>query len=553
MKKLIFLTLLTFVSLSVKAQTLSGKHLIKYLEINTTQSDYGLTFSSDDKVLFAMPKDEKSKISQSDLFVGDVGENGEITNKELVRGIKQLDKVSKTGITYSDDLKTVYFSARKNKRKKSKEKDQLFKATVDASGNWTNIENLPFNNKKYSTGQPTLSKDGKKLYFVSNREPSYGGTDIFFVNINEDGTYGEPTNLGDKINTTGDEVTPFITDDNMLYFSSNGRSSDDNLDVYVSEVFDNTTSEPYHLESPINSMNDDFAYIINKKNNAGYFSSNRLQGQDNNDIYSFIIEEVKPEKCIQEITGIVRDRETQETLNDAAMTLFDEEGNQIQQIVTDGEGAYKFTLDCNETYTLVASSLYYVKEEHIINTANYSNAPTLEANKFLTKKSESELAAEALEAAKEEGTETEVVEVEDTKEETTVKEVETVVEEVIVEETATEAPAKPVYFGFDKSNITEEAAKELDKLVIIMNENASLKIKISSYTDARGSSAYNLKLSNRRAKSTIDYLVSQGIDRSRISGKGYGEAQMVNKCVNGVQCSENAHSKNRRTEFSFVN
>jgi len=543
MKKLLILTITVLSSLAVTAQIPTDKHLIKYLEINTTKSDYGLTFLDEDKVVFAMPIDEQSKGTQSDLFIGDIEEKGEISNKELIRGMRQIKKVSRTGITYSIDLKTVFFSAKKDKRKKSKEKDQLFRATIDASGNWINIEKLPFNSDKYSTGQPSLSHDGKRLYFVSDGLGSYGGSkDIFVVDVNDDGTYGEPINLGDKINTKGDEVTPYITEGNMLYFSSNGRSdSKGSLDVYASEVFNSTVSESFHLEAPINSINDDFAYILNKKNNAGYFSSNRLQGQDNNDIYSFIIEETKPEKCLQEIAGIVKDKETDEVINDAAMTLFDEEGNQIQQIVTDKDGAYHFVLDCNQTYTLVASSLYYIKDEHIINTANYTNAPALEANKLLIKKTGAEL-EEALAAAKGE---------EISEEEIAVTEEEVAVAETVTNET--EAPVSPVYFGFDRSDITNEAALELDKIVAILNENTSLNIEVSSHTDSRGSDAYNINLSNRRAKSSVDYLVSQGISRSRITAKGYGESRMVNKCVNGVECSEGAHAKNRRTDFVILN
>ncbi len=571
MKKIVFLTFLAFTSISVKSQITSGKHLIKYLEINTTQSDYGTTFLGDDKVVFAMPFNEKSRVSQSDLFIGDIGEKGEITSKELVKGIRQLKKVSKTGITYSNDLKIVYFSAKKDKRKKSSEKDQLFKARIDASGNWINIEKLPFNDKKYSTGQPTLSKDGKKLYFVSNRQGAYGGSkDIFVVDVKYDGTYGKPTNLGNKVNTNGDEITPFITDDNILYFSSNGHNDGQgDLDIYASQISENTGMDLFHLEAPINSVNNDFAYIINKKNDAGYFSSNRLQGQDNNDIYSFILEEPVPEKCLQEIAGIVKDKETQEVLNDAAMTLFDEEGNQVEQIITDNNGAYKFTLDCNQTYTLMASSLYYVKEEHIINTANYMNAPSLEANKFLVKKSGTELKEAIAVANGEEAIEDEAKEVVDTLVETTedttkkeqTPEVKVTEEEVAVEETQkteevvneSEATFNSVYFGFDKSNITNQAARELDKIVTILSDNDALEIEVSSYTDSRGSSAYNIGLSNRRAKSTVDYLISQGIDRNRIKAKGYGESRMINKCVNGVECSEAAHAKNRRTEFVILN
>ena len=541
MKNIFLSIFVALTSLTLAAQTSSGKHHIKYLEINTTQSDYGVTFLDDDTVVFTTPTDENSNISQSDLYVGDIDEKGEIVNKEPIEGIKADKKVSKTGITFSKDQKTVYFSAKKYKRRRNKNKAQLFKAIIDSSGSWINIEKLPFNNKKYSAGEPTLSKDGKKLYFASDRPSSYGGTDIFVVNINEDGTYGEPTNLGDKINTSGDEVTPYITDSNILFYSSNGREdSYGNLDVYATEIFSNMASEPLHLESPVNSINDDFAYIVNSNNKGGFFSSNRLQGQDNNDMYSFIIEDIIPEKCSQQIAGVVRDKKTMEILKDAAMTLFDNDGNQVQQVLTDKNGEYSFDLDCSQTYTLVASSLYYSKEEHIINTANYNRAPELAANKFLTKMTGAEL-EEALAAA--------INGEEPVNEKVEVKEPETA-KEIVKEEVVS---INEIYFDFDKSDIREDATEELDKVVDLMKENSSIKIEVSSFTDSRGSSAYNVKLSNRRAQSTIDYLVSNGIDRSRLTGKGYGESRMINKCINGVECSEAAHQKNRRTEFVILN
>ena len=541
MKNIFLSIFVVLTSLTLAAQTSSGKHHIKYLEINTTQSDYGVAFLDDNNVVFTRPADENSNNSQSDLFVGEIDEKGEIVNKEPIQGVQAFKKVSKTGITYSKDQKTVYFSAKKHKKRRNKNKAQLFKATVDSLGNWINIEKLPFNKKKFSAGEPSLSKDGKKLYFVSDRPSSYGGTDIYVVSINEDGTYSEPTNLGDKINTTGDEVTPYITDNNILFYSSNGREDGyGNLDVYATEIFSNIASEPLHLESPVNSINDDFAYIVNSNNKGGFFSSNRLQGQDNNDMYSFIIEDIKPEKCLQQIAGVVKDKETLQIIKDAAMTLFDNDGNQVQQVLTDKNGEYSFDLDCSQTYTLVASSLYYSKEEHIINTANYNRAPELEANKFLTKMTGAEL-EEALAAtinADIPG-----------KDKIEVKEPETA-KEIIKEEVVS---INEIYFDFDKSDIREDATEELDKVVEMMKENSSIKIEVSSFTDSRGSSAYNLKLSDRRAQSTIDYLVSNGIERSRVTGKGYGESRMINKCINGVECSEAAHQKNRRTEFVILN
>jgi outer membrane protein OmpA-like peptidoglycan-associated protein len=547
MKNIFNLSVTILLSISINAQSFSGKHQIKYLEINTTQSDYGVTFVNDDKVVFTTPVNEKSNHSKTDLFIGDVNQDGEISEKQPIKGVAHKRKISKTGITYSDDQKTVYFSAKKYKRRNSKTIEQLFRAEVDSDGNWTNVKKLPFNGKRFSSKQPTLSKDGKKLFFTSDRPGSFGGTDIFVVNIDESGNYSKPTNLGAKINTNGDEVTPFITDENILYFSSNGRpDSVGNLDVYASEIFDNSASEPLHLDSPINSINDDFAYIVNSKNNGGFFSSNRLQGLDNDDIYSFYIKNDKNEKCLQEIAGVVKDNKTEAILRNASIVLLDEEGKEVENIRTDENGAYSLSLDCNHTYTLIASNDNYYNEEHIINTANYKNAPALKANKFLTKKdTKDEVTIDDKNQNK----------IDDITDETKNKvgEKEKLTEKTELKEEKEVLNVKAIYFNFDKSDIRKDATEELDKLAEMMKENKNIKIEISSYTDSRGSSAYNIKLSNRRANSTVAYLVSKGIDGNRIKGKGYGESRMVNKCVNGVQCSEIAHQKNRRTEFVILN
>ena len=547
MKKYFLFVLVALGALTLSAQNLSGTHHIKYLEVNTVQSDYGVAMLDDENIVFTSPVNEKASNSQQDLYIGKIDGLGEIVDKKPIGGIAN-EKVSRESATYSSDHKTVYFTAKKyRKRNSDKEKYQIYKATVDAQGNWTDMSPLPFCNSRYSFEHPSLNKDGSKLYFVSTRGSMANSKDIFVVDINEGGTFGEPVNLGETINTNGDEVTPYITDDNILYFSSNGREdSVGGLDVYAAEIFNTSITEPLHLQSPVNSINDDFAYILNGKKDGGYFASNRLQGQNNNDIYSFKIKEPEPEKCIQLIAGVVRDKETNEILNDAAVTLFDADGNQVDQTVTDNEGKYTLTLDCNNTYTLIAATLHHEKEEHIINTANYKNAPELEANKFLVRKAETDLLGRPTDNG--EIAFENVKNVTDDEKETENK-AKPEEEGLAYDEVALES----VYFGFDRSDITEDSAEDLDKVAEIMKMNKTLKLEVSAYTDARGSDGYNQKLSNRRAQSTIDYLVSKGIDRSRITGKGYGEARMVNKCIDGVECSEAAHAKNRRTELQFLN
>ena len=310
-----------------------------------------------------------------DFYKGTVGDDGAILEKKRLNVVKDK-KISKNAASFTRDGRTVYFSANKYSKKKSRTpRYELFKATINDAGNWENIEKLPFNNRKYSFSYPTVNKDHSRLYFVSDVSPSNGGTDIFYVEINKDGTYGDVTNLGDKINTSGNETTPFIADNNFLYFSSNGhKNSKGGMDVYAVEAFENTFSDPLHLESPINSINNDVAYIVNTEN-KGFFSSNRLQGRDNDDIYSFYIEPDKPVECLQEIVGTVRDKDTEALITNADIIVIDDEGNEIQNLKTDDSGNYRFTLNCRNTYTVTATKTQYDKEEHIVNTANYFDAP----------------------------------------------------------------------------------------------------------------------------------------------------------------------------------
>ena len=516
MKKYTLLAILMCFSLVAKAQTSTGKHHIKYLEINSGNPDTGVSFINDNEVVFATTVSDRVINTQKhnpylDFYKGTVGDDGAILEKKRLNVVKDK-KVSKNAATFTKDGNTVYFSANKySKRKSKKPRYELFKANIDEAGNWIDIEKLPFNNRRYSFSYPAVNKDNSRLYFVSNAAPSKGGTDIFYVDIKEDGTFGDITNLGDKINTSGNETTPFIADNNFLYFSSNGRAdSMGGMDVYAVEAFDNTFSDPLHLESPVNSINDDLAYIVNTEN-KGFFSSNRLQGRDNDDIYSFYIEPDKPIKCLQEIVGTVRDKDTEELITNADITVIDEEGNEVHNLKTDDSGNYRFTLDCRNTFTVTATKTQYDQEEHIVNTANYFDAPPLEVNQSLEKQ---------------------------------IKE---------VSEEKTVIKANPIYFGFDKYHITKEAALELDRIVQIMKETPALIIEAASHTDSRGPKAYNQKLSERRAKSTVDYIVSKGIDRDRISAKGYGESQLINKCKDGVRCRIEDHKLNRRTEFIIVN
>jgi outer membrane protein OmpA-like peptidoglycan-associated protein len=515
MKNYILTVILACITISIQAQTSTGIHHIKYLEINTANSDYSVDFIDNDRVVFATSttsKVVKSKKFQPhlDLYEGEMSEEGQILNKSRSKGI-QTKKITKTGATFASDKKTVYFSAKKYTKRKSKKpsKSDLYKADINENGEWVNMVKLPFNTSKNTIESPSLNSEGTKLYFSADLPGTLGGKDIFIVTINSDGTYTEPRNLGNKVNTNKDEITPFIADNSFLYYSSNGKANSlGSFDIYLSEAFDNTVSESLHLDSPINSINDDFAYIV--KSDKGYFSSNRLQGQDNNDIYSFYIEPDKPVECFQQVLGTVRDKETEKILPGATISVLNDEGKEVDVLTTDENGNYSYNLGCRDTFTFRASKKDYSVEEHIINTANYTEAPSLEVNQSLTYN---------------------------------YKEVE---DKVVIN-------VNPIYFGFDKWNINNSAATELDKIVKIMKENTDLMIESASHTDSRGTKSYNQILSERRAKATVDYIVARGIDASRINSKGYGESKLLNNCSDGVRCKVEDHKFNRRTEFIIMN
>ncbi len=294
-----------------------------------------------------------------------------------------------------------------------------------------------------------------------------------------------------------------------MYFSSDGHPGKGKLDVFAVEVFESSTSEVYQLASPINRGNDDFAHIINKENNLVFFTSNRLQGKDFNDLYSFTLEEdIQPEKCFISVDGKVKDKDTKNVIPGATVELYDLDGYLLESLSTFNDGTYKFTVSCAKEYKIVASSDNYVTDVTRIEILEENYHKALHTNLNLSKIEEEKVVIESL---------------------------------------------QPVYYDYDDSSIKRTAANEMDRIVKIMNDNPNLVLEASSFTDSRGTNSYNLKLSQRRLKSAIDYLTEKGIDATRVKGRAYGEDKLVNQCVNGVECTENAHEKNRRTEFNFKN
>jgi len=517
MKKGILLFLLLVAVSRLSGQS-TEKYQIKFLEINKANSDYGVALLDDNKLIYTSasekPKSKKRNYNpRKTLFVGEINSSGEVVNPTKI--VKKVDlKFNQLGAAYTSDRKTVYLSRNLYDKKKSRQKSDknkrlvLYKASVDQNGYFRNIEELPFNKPGVTSGYPVLNKENTKLYFVSDRMPSMGKTDIFVVDIKKDGTFGKPRNLGKNVNTAGNETTPFLTEEGILYFSSDGHPGKGKLDVFAVEVFESSTSEAHQLASPINSLNDDFAYIINKDKNLGFFTSNRLQGKDFNDLYSFTLEEeVQPEDCFISVDGKVKDRDTKNVIPGATVELYDLDGYLLESISTFNDGSYKFKVSCAKEYKIVASNDNYITDEKRIEILEENYHTALHTNLNLSKIKEEKLVVESL---------------------------------------------QPIYYEYDDASISMSAAEEMDRIIEIMSDNPNLILEASSFTDSRGSDSYNMGLSKRRLKSAIEYLTEKGIDITRVEGKAYGEDRLVNQCVNGVECDEHSHEKNRRTEFNFT-
>jgi len=522
MKKVITLFYLVFSVTILTAQTHPGEYTIKNLDINTKNSDFGTAFLGKDKIIFAAPTENVKVIRNTwkengqnflDLYTGLITDDRQVIDKKRMPGDVNT-KYHEAGVAVTKDLKTIYFTANNYYEKKflidssGVNNLQLFSASLGIDGKWTLKKKLPFNNVDYSIGHPALSHDDKKLYFVSDMPGGYGGTDIYVVDIYDDGYYGQPRNMGRKINSPGREMFPYIGKDNILYFSSDGLGGHGKLDIYASKIYDNTVSEPLNLDLPVNSEADDFAFIIDDMKDRGFFSSNREEGRGDDDIYSFLALPGLYIHCTHEVSGVVRSQSTGEPLPGATVELRNHAGEVLETLTASSVDA-TYTLNkalCDSTFVVIGMHKGYLNDEQTINTVNDTGADALVLDLNLPDQFVSN-----------------------------------------------KVNINTIYFDFDKSNIRPDAAKELDKVVQVMNEYPSLTIEAGSHTDSRATDSYNMKLSERRAKSTVDYIVSKGIDASRIIYKGYGETQLVNKCANGVKCSREEHQANRRTEFKITN
>ncbi|WDF60389.1 OmpA family protein [Flavobacterium sp. KACC 22758] len=522
----------------------SGRFDIADAGINSKDSDYGSTIL-DNKLVFTSARDTGSIIKKnfkwtnkaiSTLYAVDLNPDGSIGKPMLFHKQNLQVNFNQSTPVFTKDGKTMYFTRNNSvdgKRKQNENKVtflKLYKAVL-INNEWKEVQELPFNSDEYSVAHPALSVDEKTLYFASDMPGTLGLSDIYKVSILSNGGFGAPENLGPEINTEGRETFPFISDENELYFASDGRPGLGGLDIFVSKITkEGTFEEVQNVGEPINSKQDDFAFIINSKNRNGFFSSNRVNGHGLDDVYRFT--ENRRLICEQQISGTITDQETNETLSKVALILFDEAGKTAVEAKSDANGNYVFSnVKCGKKYYIKTAKEDYLFKEVSITLKKATGSASLPI---------------ALEKKPKPITAIPVV----IKTNNSIKPVKVTI--AVGTDLGKLLKIPMNFFDLGKATIKKSSEPQLQKMVDMLNQYPTIKVDIRSHTDSRSSSQSNQILSDKRAQSTKDWLVSKGINADRLTAKGFGETQLVNKCADGVKCTEQQHQQNRRSEFIIV-
>lgn len=472
-------------------------------DLSSDKSDFGAVLVDNNEIYFTSARNDARKTYGwneepfLDIYKAIYNKDGSFSEATLVGELNT--KWHDGPVAVTSDGNTIYYATEsfnetgeyiKDKEKRLKYgKIFLYRATKDGD-KWSEGKPLPFNNKEFSIRNPAISKDGKTLYFSSDMPGGSGGEDLWKVAVNGD-SYGEPVNLGNKINTEGDESFPYVTDSNVLYFTSNGLEGFGGFDVFKADL--SKGGEPVNVGEPVNTEKDDFSFSFNEDKKLAFFSSNRA-GVDN--IYA------ATPVCGVNGLVVVKNAKTGAFVQGATVTIVDDSNNVVNKQNTVSNGETKFPLECEKDYAVQVSKEGF---ENGVFTISKTDGGDVVVTAELKP-----------------------------------------IEPIITEK---EVILEPIFFEFDESNITAQGAEELDKLVQVMNDYPEMVIFVKSHTDSRGSAKYNLNLSDRRAKSTVQYVISKGIAADRISGEGFGESEPKVACD---KCTEEEHSENRRSEFLIV-
>ncbi len=510
-------------------------------------------------------------------------------------GKKINTKFHEGPVAFSADGKTIYFTRsnfHKGKYGKSTDginKLKIYYATLNTDSTWVNITEFPYNSDEYSTGTPSIHKSNKIMYFVSDMPGGVGGKDIYY-SVWENDKWGKPVNCGPTINTPDNEMFPYISTDSVLYFSSDGHVGLGGLDLFSINL-KNKNAKVKNLGFPMNSKKDDFGIALNSNNSTGYFSSNRKRNTHDDDIYYFNkINHVF-------VKGQIVDKVTKKKISNAYVYIKDSKGKVIDSTFTDKNGNYIIQdLEPDKEYKVDIKRAGYIGDSMIVKTFKKLDGDTVPANIDLkrgklkvegyvvttdTKEPLPNVAIEIyndctgkIEKATTNSKGFYSVDLKpnccyvlstilpncgDLSTKTDATQIEKDIYRLDLNVLCKGDVIKidNIYYDLEKWDLKPEALKELDKLLALFKDYPELKIELRSHTDCRSSATYNQKLSDKRAKTAVDYLVSKGISRKQIVGKGYGEKMLVNDCAcedfkSKRNCSEEEHQLNRRTEIVIL-
>ena len=510
--KRVLLILIAFVPMLALAQQecVYFKKMVKLqtekTDLNTTQSDFGPAFVQDELWYSAYTEDEIEKLNSGsdknvyyNLYSSPIDSKGNVKSGQIPRLTAESENYHAGPVSYCEATGELFvtlsnFENPEIRNKVYQKADIRLKIIIakKINGEWQKTGELPFNDPTYSVGHPSVTASGDTLFFVSDIPgKGLGGTDIYMA-IRTNGAWGEMQNLGDAVNTDQNEMFPFIHKGNFLIFSSNGRGSGEDLDIYNVGMFGGNITGVAEL-TELNSDGDDFGFVIHPEEEIGYYCSNKDGGMGSDDIYKVLLEK----QGSYDLELVVMDKKTMKPVRDAKIS-FGGVAKLLAGIL------FKQALEKDKSYTVATNIDGYMNDSKTISTVGKPFGVIRDT-----------LWVEKVEVG----------------------------QKFVMEN---------IYYDFDKWDILPESETELDKLVKVMNDNPDWKVELGSHTDSRGSDAYNKILSQKRSDSAVGYIVSKGIDSERITAMGYGETQLVNKCDDGVPCSAAEHRKNRRTEFKIL-
>jgi len=590
-------------------------YTLKEFPFNSNCDDFSAFTFLNDKIVFTSNRTKSTWItrrhgwtgnSYCHMYMTEKNEFGEYETPAMFIA-EYAPKYNDGPFCASKDGTNIFFTRNStNKKDKSldgSQKLKIMQATI-LNDNFQSMMVLKFNSNEYNCAHPAISADGNTLYFSSDMGGGQGGMDLYYCKKDAGGAWGSPVNLGEKVNTKGNEIFPSITEDNTLYFASNGHEGLGGLDVYETKIKNDKPGKVYNMGKPVNSEHDDFAYNLNADGKKGYLSSNRKNGGMNDDIYNVdVLRKVARGKTVN---FIVKNKETQEVLPLTTIKL------NTDSFTTNEKGEFQFVLEEDVNYKLAVKKEKYFDIEDSISTKSSPEEDEFTKTFELEKDPNLTLLAGIYDAKTGAGIEGVKIKIKDlavsndfellktekngeyrkpikgkkigdkllylvtiekegyvTKTTNFTYEIKkegeiqmnellalTIGKVEVGMDLAKMIDIKPIYFDLGKSKIRPDAAVELNKVVAVMKEYPNMIIELGAHTDCRGAAASNLKLSDARAKASAAYIVKQGIDKTRISGKGYGESKLLNSCACEGKvkpsCSEDEHAKNRRTEFIIV-